>query len=204
MHDLIENGQKPEYLVIGCLDSRANPILVFGAKAGLVMPFTPPGAIVRPYHSDDTALNAALETGINLFGIRKVVVMGHTGCGAMNALVHGTENKRLRTFVDVAQQALHSAKAAAANDNANPDALLRATSEHSVLMSAQNLRGYPVVKELGDELTIYPWMFDMHHGVLEEFEGASGTFRPITPTPAKIQAHHKVAFVSGENPEAAQ
>jgi carbonic anhydrase len=83
---LVERGQKPRALFIGCSDSRVLPNLLTGMGPGDLFVVRNVGALVPPYQSDQHAAAAAVEYAVLVLGVRHIVVCGHTHCGAMRAL----------------------------------------------------------------------------------------------------------------------
>jgi carbonic anhydrase len=186
MHGLFENGQKPEYFIISCGDSRADPATIFKSDPGTFFGFKAIGAIVRPY-SKGTALSAELSFAINKLGVDKIIVLGHTNCGAVSALVNGIDDEEIASFVKVAHQGLERAKATMAFETAaRPADLQSATEMELIHLSAQNLRTYPQVREAlaSGKMHIKEWLFDMQRGDLKEFNPSKGTFESMIEHPS--------------------
>lgn len=190
MTRLMAEGQKPEFFVISCMDSRSLPGIIFDAQPGTFFPFTPMGAIIRPY-KQGTALAAGLEFAIENIGVKQIVVLGHTGCGAIEALVGASKKRDIGSFVDVAKEGFARAQALCGG-TCSHEKLLRLTEEQVVLMSAENLRTYPgVAKGLGDgSVQIHKWIFDMTAGALKSYDIGSQQFLPIT-APALAGAYSR-------------
>lgn len=178
MRRLVRDGQKPEYFIISCIDSRSNPGTIFRPEPGTFFAHKAMGAIVRPY-KQGTALSAALQFALNYNDVKEIIILGHTGCGAVKALVEKLDDEEISSFVDVAQAALDTAKTSCAGVCSH-DELLRLSEEQIVLQSAENLKHYPsVAKALTENrVIIRPWLFDMESGNLLEFDG--NDFKTIT------------------------
>lgn len=175
MPRLTQEGQRPEYFIISCIDSRSNPGTIFRPEPGTFLAHKAMGAIVRPYKKG-TALSAALQFALRYNGVRKIVLLGHTGCGAIKALVDKIEDEEISSFVGVAQESLTKAKARC-DDNSYAN-VLRKTEEEIVLRSVENLKTYPSVVELlkTGELEISPWLFELETGTLFAYDEASKKF----------------------------
>ena len=89
--ELAKKGQKPEYLVIACSDSRADPATIFSASPGELFVVRNVAGIVPPFESDDghRGTSAALAFAVMALDIRNVVVMGHAQCGGVAAALDG-------------------------------------------------------------------------------------------------------------------
>ncbi|HOO50344.1 MAG TPA: carbonic anhydrase [Alphaproteobacteria bacterium] len=180
MPRLIKDGQSPDYFIISCIDSRSNPGTIFRPDPGTFFAHKAMGAIVRPYKKG-TALAAALQFALIHNKVRELIILGHTGCGAIKALVDRINDDEISSFIDVAQQGLQHAQMRCANVCTH-DELVRYTEEEIVLESARNLKSYPsVAKALeAGQVTIRPWIFDMESGELLEYCEDQKKFCPIT------------------------
>ena len=88
---LAEKGQKPHTLIVACSDSRADPALIFDAKPGELFVVRNVANLVPPYEPDGKlhGVSAALEFGVKVLGVKRIVVMGHAHCGGVNAMING-------------------------------------------------------------------------------------------------------------------
>lgn len=82
--ELAEQGQRPSVAVVGCADSRVAPEIVFGKGIGELFVVRNAGNVVW-----DDCVVGSLEFGCGVLGVCLVVVMGHSGCGAVEAAVKG-------------------------------------------------------------------------------------------------------------------
>lgn len=190
MRALMKLGQSPDYFIISCIDSRGNPGNVFQSQPGTFFSHKAMGAIVRPYKKG-TALAAALQFALKYNKVKHIIILGHTGCGAVKALIDNIPDEDIASFVDVARSALNTAKKLASAEETHDD-LYRHAEEQIVLQSAENLRGYPPVQQaLSDErITIKPWLFDMHEGDLLEYSPDHAQFLSLIHTaPTEKRAH---------------
>lgn len=179
MPELVEQGQNPDYFIISCIDSRSNPGTIFRPAPGTFFAHKAMGAIVRPYKKG-TALAAALQFALHHQNVKKIIILGHTNCGAVKALVEGIEDDEIRSFVQVAQQGLDRAKELEACSNHHDD-LFRHAEEQIVHLSKENLLTYPSVQDAlkTGKTEIKCWLFEMEHGHLLEYDEDAGRFSPI-------------------------
>jgi carbonic anhydrase len=180
MPRLVKEGQSPDHFVISCIDSRSNPGTIFRSAPGTFMAHKAMGAIVRPY-SKGTALAAALQFALIHNKVQNIIILGHTGCGAIEALINGIEDEEISSFLDVAQAAMEKAQQQVQLP-AKYDDLRRFAEQQIILESAKNLRTYPSVQQALAEnrLAIKPWLFDMKTGDLLEHDPNKNTFEKIT------------------------
>ena len=180
MPRLVEEGQKPDYFVISCIDSRGHPSTIFRAQPGTFFAHKAMGAIVRPYKKG-TALAAALQFAITYNKVSKIILLGHTGCGAIKALVEDMKDEEIASFIAIAQEGLKKAQACCA-DTGRHDNLFRHAEEQIVLLSTENLKTYPSVQKALEEkrLKIASWLFNMEEGAIYSYDKDKAGFFPIT------------------------
>lgn len=168
-HNLAELGQSPKVLLIGCCDSRVDPVQIFQAKPGELFVARNVGAIVPPYNPDGTGrgTSAAIEFAVKALGVEAVVILGHTNCGAVQYCHERVHHKHddvesdfefLPAWVDLAEQA---------DEEPEPD--VQAFGARMLKRSLENLAGFPFIKERldKDELVIDALRFNIHTGKLE-------------------------------------
>jgi carbonic anhydrase len=98
--ELATRPQRPFAIVLGCSDSRTPVEILFDQGFGDLFVVRIAGNIVAP------SVVGSIEFAASQFGSRLVVVMGHTGCGAVTAAVHavetslGPESRNIRAITD--------------------------------------------------------------------------------------------------------
>ncbi|QTA29966.1 carbonic anhydrase [Streptomyces sp. CA-256286] len=85
MRRSLVSGQTPFALILGCIDSRVPPELVFDQGLGDLMTVRSAGEVL------DEAVLGSIAYGVLELGIPLVVVLGHQACGAVAAAVHAEE-----------------------------------------------------------------------------------------------------------------
>ena len=160
-------GQSPEAMVIACSDSRVDPQTVFGAVPGELFVVRNIAAIVPPYSPDAShhGTSAALEFGVRVLKIPRLVVLGHGQCGGVKAMAYGPPPQAqdfLASWVEYGKPAL-----AAAGEK--PEGRLQRIEAEVVRLSLANLMTFPWIAEAvaGSRLTLHGYRFDVHTGVLE-------------------------------------
>jgi len=91
--ELAQSGQSPAVMVIGCIDSRVSPEVIFDARPGELLVVRNVANIVPPYAPDANAhgVSAAIEFGVVALAVKHVVVLGHGQCGGVRAFVDEAE-----------------------------------------------------------------------------------------------------------------
>ena len=85
---LVEEGQHPSTLFIGCSDSRLVPYLLTGAGPGELFLVRNVGNLIPPWDASHGfhGTTAAIEFAVLKLGVRDIVVCGHSHCGAVKAM----------------------------------------------------------------------------------------------------------------------
>src|SRR5690606_20053974 len=89
MNKLSHHGQKPEIMVIACSDSRVDPAVILQCDPGDLFVVRNVANIVPPYENDNShhGVSAALEFGICHLKVKHLVLLGHSQCGGIHALL---------------------------------------------------------------------------------------------------------------------
>jgi len=159
-------GQSPEAVVIACSDSRVDPQTIFSAVPGELFVIRNVAALVPPYNPDPAhhGTSAALEFGVRVLKIPRLVVMGHGQCGGVKAMVYGPPPQAkdfIATWVELGKPALVAA-------GEEPEGRLRRIEAEVVRLSLANLLTFPWIAEAvaANRLLLDGYWFDVHIGVL--------------------------------------
>jgi carbonic anhydrase len=164
--------QTPCAIVLGCSDSRAPAEIVFDQGLGDLFVIRVAGNIVAPSGV------GSVEFAAERFGTRLVVVMGHTGCGAVLATLEhmenpgGTSSRNLRSIVDRVRPSIEPLmQTDLARDRA---ALLREATRANVRVAADHLRhGSQLLEQLiqDDGLVVVGAEYNLETGEVDFFDG---------------------------------
>lgn len=179
---LAAKGQKPHTLVVACSDSRADPALIFDAAPGQLFVVRNVANIVPPYQPDGGlhGVSAALEFGVRVLGVERIVVMGHALCGGVNAMINGapdTCNDFVRPWVAQAEPVVRRATEGLEDDRK------QTAGEHAVVrLSIDNLRTFPWIaeREAAGDLELVGLHFGIANGVLWRMQ-TDGVFKTLDP-----------------------
>ncbi len=170
-------GQNPETMVVACSDSRVDPQMIFGAVPGEMFVLRNIAGLVPPYQPDAGyhGTSAAIEFGIRVLKVSRLVVLGHAQCGGVRAMALGAPPQArdfVASWVEIAKPALSA-------DGGDQRARLENTEVAVVRLSLANLMTFPWLAEAVKEgrLSLHGFRFDIHTGVLWRV-GADGV-RPV-------------------------
>ena len=167
--DLVER-QTPFAIVFGCSDSRVPAELVFDQGLGDLFVIRVAGNVVAP------SLVGSVEFSARLHGVRLVVVLGHTGCGAIQATVDELEAPTVQRYPNLAaivnriRPTVQTLVDAGIDDH---DALVHHATRANVRASVSQLRtGSAVLEELiaNDGLRIVGAEYSLETGEVDFFD----------------------------------
>jgi len=204
MEKLAKEGAHPDFFIINCIDPRNGADIVFDSPPGQQFIHSQMAAIIPPYDATKTSeLEASLSYAIDSKKIKHLIIMGHSNCGGCAALVDGTTDKFIESWVKTAEKAKEAATDKVGTKD--HDALWQETERQVVVMSLQNILEYPFVKQAVKEgrLTVNGWLFDLEKGTLNEYDPASKAFRKLdVPANDNGQAAPKQSLSKKHRPPA--
>lgn len=156
-----KDGQKPFAVIISCMDSRTSAEIIFDQGLGDLFSIRIAGNVVTP------EVIASAEYACKVVGSSLVVVLGHTGCGAIQGAINNVELGQLNTILDRIKE----------NATFNPatplEELQRMVTEENVKAGVQALTEQSeVLKELAEQskIEIYGGIYDITTGEVTFWE----------------------------------
>ncbi|HSI58947.1 MAG TPA: carbonate dehydratase [Ideonella sp.] len=158
--------QTPQYLWIGCADSRVPANELVDLLPGELFVHRNVANVVA--HSDLNALSV-IQFAVDSLRVQHIIVVGHSNCGGVKAALYnhrvGLVDNWLRHVQDVRHQ--HQAWLEQVPDARRVDALC----ELNVLEQARNVCFTTVVQDAwarGQEVVVHGWVYGLHNGLLED------------------------------------
>ena len=182
---LAQVGQRPEILLVGCIDSRCAPETIFDAAPGELVVVRNVAALVPPYEPDRDSqhgTSAALEFAVQALRVKHIVVMGHAYCGGIAAFAGAGEPLSPGDFIGRwMSQVAPAAEALGPPEGPHDEAWLRRLEFASVELSLQNLLTFPCIRILVErgKLALHGAYFGIASGRLLVRDPATGEFAPI-------------------------
>ncbi|GLR66331.1 carbonic anhydrase [Acidocella aquatica] len=171
---LARDGQSPPAMVIACADSRVAPEVIFDCAPGEIFVVRNVSALVPPYAPDtgNHGTSAALEFAVTALKVRSIVVMGHSQCGGIRALMKGPDGGHgdfIESWMAIAHKARQRVCDSPEADGADFDALCFACEHESIRVSLSNLMTFPwIAARVADgSLTLGGMHFNVLSGTLE-------------------------------------
>lgn len=183
-NQLVREGQSPKTMVIGCSDSRVDPAIITDAAPGDLFVVRNVANLVPPFETGGTyhGTSAALEFAVCGLRVQNIVVLGHTHCGGINALLEddGIPGESfIAPWVRMATPARE--KVLARWPDASKEFQRRACERASILVSLDHLMTFPFVKEHVDKeaLQLFGWYFDLENGELMQYDPERRRFHDL-------------------------
>jgi carbonic anhydrase len=162
----LSQGQTPQYLWIGCSDSRVPANEITSTQSGEI--FVHRNIANMVVHTDSNMLSV-LEYAVKYLGVKHIIVCGHYGCGgvaaSMTNVYHGFVDNWLCNIKDVYHK-----------NNIELDAIEDETfranrlTELNVIEQVRNLAKTTIVQQAWAEreLHLHGWVYGLHNGLVKD------------------------------------
>jgi carbonic anhydrase len=159
--------QSPEYVWIGCSDSRVSASNIVGLLPGEV--FVHRNIANQVIHTDMNCLSV-LQFAVEVLQVKHIIVCGHYGCGGVKAALedkrHGLIDNWLRHIQDVAN--LYEDVLSEIDD---ADEKLNKLCDLNVIKQVLNVGETTIVQDAwkrGQELRVHGWIYDLSDGIITD------------------------------------
>ena len=165
-------GQSPYAIILGCSDSRVPVEIIFDVGLGDAFVIRVAGNVVAP------SLIGSVELAAAKFGARLVVVLGHTGCGAISTTIDSMqsgdseESENIGSIIDWIRPSVE--KVMSENPGIDGQKLVNEAVRSNVRSSAESLRhGSDLLEKLirDDALVVVGAEYSLSSGLVEFFDG---------------------------------
>lgn len=181
----LQQGQNPKVLVIGCSDSRVDPAILTGCAPGELFVVRNVANLVPPCEHDNHhhGVSAALEYAVCHLEVERIIILGHSGCGGIGALMHGIPDGRPAEFigpwVKIAERARQQVLLELPGKDQTTQS--RACEQAAILVSLENLLTFPWISERVESgsLLLHGWYFDIGIGQLYSYAPETAGFEPL-------------------------
>lgn len=176
----ISLGQKPEYLWIGCSDSRVPANEVTNTQSGEIFVHRNIANVV--VHTDLNVMSV-VEYSVNVLGVKHIIVCGHYGCGGVRAAMtnktYGLVDKWLRHIKDV-----YFKYRVELDQIADLDKRADRLTELNVIEQVRNLAKTKIIQKAwhnGKKLEIHGWVYGLNSGLITELNALHDEKDDIEP-----------------------
>ncbi len=169
--------QTPQYLWIGCSDSRVSANQIVDLPPGEV--FVHRNIANMVVYTDLNCLSV-IQYAVEVLKVKHIIVCGHYGCGGIKAALenhdHGLIDNWLRHIKDVIRFNAPQLK------NLSQEQTLKRLCELNVLEQVTNVCNTTIVKnawENGGELSVHGWIYNIENGILKDLETSITASQPL-------------------------
>lgn len=173
----LSKQQTPEYLWIGCSDSRVPANQIVGLMPGEV--FVHRNVANQVIHSDLNCLSV-VQFAVEVLKVKHIIVCGHYGCGGVHAAFqnqrHGLVDNWLSHVKDVHYKHIDELKEL--DENKAQDRLC----ELNVMEQVRNLARTTVIRDAwqnGQELVLHGFVYGLHNGLINDLGIDIGSFEDL-------------------------
>ena len=156
------NQQTPEYLWIGCSDSRVPANQITGLAPGEVFVHRNVANVVV---QTDMNLLSVLQFAVDVLKVKHVIVCGHYGCGGVKAALQdqrfGVIDNWLRHIRNIARRRVSEL------EGLDPDDAVDRLCELNVVANAENIARTTIMEyawERGQKIDVHSWIYSLDNG----------------------------------------
>lgn len=187
---LAVQGQSPRTLVVGCCDARVDPAIVTDCDPGDLFIIRNVANLVPPFETCGNfhGTSAALEFGVCHLDVENIVVLGHSQCGGIQALLEQAQEPQgfISGWMKVASHARNRVLSRMHGQSCEDQA--RACEQEAIRVSLDNLLTFPWILErvASKKLALHGWYFDMGRGELLRYDPDSNRFEAFSTSTDQI------------------
>jgi carbonic anhydrase len=172
--------QSPDYLWIGCSDSRVPANQIVGLIPGQIFVHRNVANVV--VHTDLNCLSV-MQFAVDILLVKHILVVGHYGCGGVITALKGRRlgliDNWLRHVQDVRQKHAHLLE-----DAGNEEAQANRLCELNVIEQVMNVCETTIVQDAwlrGQELTVHGLVYALQDGIIRDLNVSVGALQEIKP-----------------------
>src|SRR5581483_598211 len=174
----LERQQTPEYLWIGCSDSRVPANEIVGLDPGELFVHRNVANLAPP---QDANYLSVLQFAVDVLKVKHILVVGHYGCGGIRAAIDGQRRGLVDHWLHPIREVYHDHRhelQAIADDHAMHNRLC----ELNVVRQVKNVASDVFLQEAwarGQEVTVHGWVYSLATGLVKDLEVTVSKFDEI-------------------------
>ncbi len=165
--DRLADQQAPEYLWIGCSDSRVPANQITGMQPGEVFVHR---NVANVAPGDDLNCQAVIQFAVDVLCVKHIIVCGHYGCGGVQMALNGQATGLAREWISGITR-LGKRNAAALDSLATDSERHARLCELNVIEQVNNLSQSTVVQagwSRGQSIWLHGWIYNINDGLLKD------------------------------------
>ncbi|WP_343624311.1 carbonate dehydratase [Roseateles puraquae] len=187
--------QTPQYLWIGCADSRVPANELVDLLPGELFVHRNVANVV--VHSDLNCLSV-MQFAVDHLKVRHIIVVGHSNCGGVKAALYDTRVGLVENWIRHVQDVRHMHREWL--DTVPEARRVDALCELNVLEQARNACHTTVVRDAwarGQEIVVHGWVYGLHNGLLEDLAVTAASAADVDPAYRQALAAVKQRYAAG-------
>ena len=176
--ELVAHGQKPKTMIIACSDSRVDPAMIFNCDPGELFVVRNIANLIPPCETNDTyhGVSSALEFGVCILNVRQIIILGHTHCGGIKALLemgsnlYENQHRFIAKWMEIALPAYKKTIAEHAEASFQEKSII--CERYALINSLHNVQTFPWIKKrvLSGAISLHVWYFDLASGGIHQYD----------------------------------
>jgi carbonic anhydrase len=165
----LERQQAPEYLWIGCSDSRVPANEIVGLDPGELFVHRNVANLAPP---QDSNYLSVLQFAVEVIKVRHIMVVGHYGCGGVSAAVDGKRRGLVDHWLHPIREVFHDHRAEL-DSIGDAGARLNRLCELNVIRQVKNVASDVFLQEAwarGQELHVHGWVYSLANGLVKDLD----------------------------------
>lgn len=176
LFDRLKQRQQPHTLIVSCCDSRVDPAILTGSEPGDLFVVRNVANLIPPCETGGGhhGISAALEFGVCGLCVEHIIVLGHSQCGGIRALMEDAygsgEGGFISQWMSIAAPARDKIRKELPHKSFDLQA--RACEQAAILLSLENLLSFPWIAQRvsNGTLLLHGWYFDLTKGELMGYD----------------------------------
>jgi carbonic anhydrase len=179
----LERQQAPEYLWIGCADSRVPANDIVGLDPGELFVHRNVANLAPP---QDANYLSVLQFAVDVLKVKHIMVVGHYGCGGVAAAVDGRRRGLVDHWLHPIREVYHDHREELEHCG-DQRARLNRLCELNVIRQVRNVASDVFLQEAwarGQEICVHGWVYSLSNGLVKDLNvTVCGPYDLVAPTP---------------------
>ena len=165
----LSNTQTPEYLWIGCADSRVPANEIVGLGPGELFVHRNIANVVPPF---DANVHSVLQYAVEVLRVKHIIVCGHYGCGGVLAALRDWSGLPLENWL-AHVRAVYRAHKDELDAAPSEETRWRRLCEFNVMAQVHAVRESEIVRQAwrnDQPVVVHGWIYDLREGLLRDLD----------------------------------
>jgi len=176
----LKHGQTPSTLIVACSDSRVDPAMITNANYGDIFVVRNVANIVPPFedeHNTHHGTSSALEYAVKHLEVDNIIIMGHSNCGGIKALLDTDFSFHPNSFIKDWIELMQGLKDKIPSELPYEEQRCCCEKE-GIKQSLKNALTFDFIREKHEAgtLKVLGWYFDLESGKMYQYDAGSDSF----------------------------